>query len=153
MKIKLTPELSYLAGVTKYSRIKKGIGVRGPQQLQEAFVKGALDAGIASADKFIVKDAGLLFFHSAYEAYLGRVQEEAVDKFKHLNDYAAAYLAGLFDSVGGIADGSVYLYKFDRQDEAILDNLGFESKVSAGRVYIGHHEQFLRFIKKWAKIE
>jgi hypothetical protein len=152
MKIKLTPEFSYLAGITRYAGVRKGVGVRGSQSLQQAFAKGAMDAGIASPQKMIVKGSSIRFFHSAYEAYFSRVQNEAVDKFKHLNDYSSAYLAGVFDSVGGVFEGGAYMQKCDRQDEAIFDNLGFGGKIVQGRFYIGHHEHFLKFISKYRKV-
>lgn len=153
MKIKLTPEFSYIVGITKYAGVGKGIGVSGDESLHAAFGAGAIAAGLTSPDKLLVKGKSIRFYHSAYETYFSRIQQEAVDKYKHLNDYAAAYLAGIFDAVGGVMENSAYLRKCDRIDDAILENLGFGVKLVRERYWIGHHEQFLKFIDKFRRVE
>lgn len=153
MKVKLTPQLAYIAGITKYASVRDGVGVVGSDALMQAFAKGAMDANIATPDKLMVKDKMVRFFHSAYKTYFKQVQEDAVDKFKHHNEYAAAYLAGIFDSVGGIDGKRVFLARCDFKDDAIFENLGFGIRKERGVLLVGHADQFLKFISTFRKVE
>ena len=153
MRIKLTPKISYIVGVTKYCGVGNGIGIKGRGPLQRAFAQGAIEAGIASPDKMVVKTASIRFYHSTYKAFISKMQKEAVDKYKHHNDYAAAYLAGIFDSVGMMEEGRACLRKCDRMDDAIFENLGFGIRNEGGKLRVGHWEQFLKFVSGFRKVD
>ena len=153
MKIKLTPQIAYIAGITKYIGVRDGIGIRGNDAQLQAFAQAIMQAQLTTADKMIAKEQMIRFFHSAYATYLKQIKKEAVDKFKHHNDYAAAYLAGIFDAVGVIGENRIALRRCDFADDAIFENLGFGIKKERGVLLIGHAEQFLKFVKQFRKVD
>jgi len=153
MKIKLTPEFSYLAGLTKYRGLARGVGVRGSQHLQAAFLAHITQTGIAAPDKISIKGSIAVFYHSAYQTFLKKTVAGQVDSYCHHNDYAAAFLAGLFDSVGGVVKDGPFLIKWDAADEMVLQTLGFGMRKSSGALWIGPSEQFFKFIKNFRRID
>ena len=153
MKIKLTPQISYIAGITKYLGVRDGIGIHGTDAQIQAFAKAVMEAKFTTADKLIAKEKMIRFFHSAYRTYIEQIKTEAVDRFKHHNDYASAYLAGIFDAVGAIDDKRVFLKRCDFKDDAIFENLGFGIRKERGALLIGHADQFLKFVSQFRKVD
>ncbi|VVB57127.1 Uncharacterised protein [uncultured archaeon] len=116
MKLRLTPHLSYLIGMWKYARTREGIGIVGNENMRTAFLSKVVQAELTSADKIMVEDMAVYFYHTAYRAFFDQILAEEVDRYAHANDFAAAFLAGLFDAVGGQEEGKVYLAKWDKND-------------------------------------
>jgi hypothetical protein len=153
MKIKLTPELAYIIGFWRKRRTFEGIGIRGDPLLHEVFTKQAIALALTSPNKLLSEDRKVYFYHSAYRKFFQDIVKEQLERFKYLNEYAANYLGGLFDSVGGIDEkGFVYLEKTNRQDEVLLLRLGFGSKWRKDKLVIEKPKAFLAFIKKYVKI-
>jgi len=153
MKIKLTPELSYIIGFWRKRRTYEGIGVKGDRARLEVFSKEVMDKGLTTSDKLLSEDERVWFFHTAYRKFFQDVEAEQLERFKYLNEYAANYLSGLFDSVGGIDErGIVYLEKTNKQDEILLLRLGFGSRWQKDRLLIEKPRAFLAFIKNYVKI-
>lgn len=153
MKIKLTPELSYLIGFWSKRRCKEGIGVEAPKNLQEIFVQCVLEQGLTTSDKMLFDEKKVYFYHNKYRKFFQEIESEKFDRYKYINEYSASYLAGIFDAVGGITDkGIVYLSKFGDDDELLFLRLGFPTIKKEGRMLIGKPKAFLVFIKNYTKV-
>jgi len=154
MKIKLTPELSYIIGLWRKNKCFDGLGVYGNKDVLEVFTKEVMDRGIAASDKILSGDEKVYFYHTAYRRFFQEVEKEQLERFKYLNEYAASYLAGMFDSIGGVdARGVVYLGKATRQDEMMLLRLGFQTRKKGDYLIIERPLVFLAFIKNYVKIK
>jgi len=154
MKIKLTPELSYIIGLWRKSRCFDGLGVRGGKELLEVFSKEILDRQLAPPEKMLTGDDKVYFYHTAYRKFFQEVEKEQLERFKYLNEYAANYLAGMFDASGDIDErGVVSLLRANRQDEMMLLRLGFVTKRRAERLIIEKPLVFLAFIKNYVKVK
>ena len=148
MKIKLTPELSYIIGLWRKNRTSEGVGVKGDDRLVAVFTKEILDRELAQSDKILSDEEKVYFYHSAYRKFFQQIEKEELERFRYLNEYAANYLAGLFDAVGEIDEkGIVYLKKFTPEDEIMLLRLGFGARKRGPRLVIERPAIFLTFIK------
>lgn len=153
MKIKLTPELAYIIGFWRKRRTYEGLGIRGETEFLEVFSKEALDKQLTTSDKLLNEDKKIYFYHSAYRKFFQDIEEEQLERFKYLNEYAASYLAGMFDSCGGIDEkGVVFLTKTNPQDELLLLRLGFGGRYRNSRLVIEKPRAFLAFVKNYVKM-
>ena len=153
MKIKLTPELSYIIGLWRKNRSLEGLGVTGGSSLLEIFSKEVLEKGLTTSDKMLTEKNKVYFYHTAYRKFFQQIEKEQLERFKYLNEYAANYLAGLFDSVGHVDErGIVSLHKANRQDEMMLLRLGFVAKRKGDLLIMERPVVFLTFIKGYVKI-
>ena len=154
MKVKLSPELSYIIGLWRKSRCFDGLGVKGDKTLLEVFSKEVLDKQLTVSGKLLATEDKVYFYHTAYRKFFQEVEKEQLERFKYLNEYAANYLAGIFDAIGEIDDrGVVSLSKTNRQDEMMLLRLGFVNKRRGERLIIEKPIVFLAFIKNYVKIK
>ncbi len=153
MKVKLTPELSYIIGLWKEARAPSGIGVEGREELLAAFSEAALKAKVAEPGKVLSGENSVYFYHTAYRKFFQKVVEEETERFKYKNDYSASFLAGLFDAVGEIGkDGTVCFRRCSKADEMVLYRLGFNTVKKAGRRYVVKPLKFLAYIKHFTKL-
>ncbi len=153
MKIKLTPELSYMIGLWRKSRCQEGLGVRGGKEVLEIFSKEALEKQLTTPDKLLSADDKVFFYHTAYRKFFQEIEKEQLERFKYLNEYAASYLAGMFDSAGAIDErGVVSIGQASKQDEMMLLRLGFVTKRRGDRLIVERPIVFLTFIKNYVKI-
>jgi len=153
MKIKLTPELAYIIGFWRKRRTFEGIGIRGEPRFIEVFSKEVLDKALTTPDKLLNQEDRVYFYHSAYRKFFQDIEKEQLERFRYLNEYAASYLSGMFDSAGGIDErGVVYLAKANRQDEMLLIRLGFGARFRAERMVVEKPRAFLAFIRNYVKI-
>jgi len=154
MKIKLTPELSYIIGLWKKRRISEGIGIRGEGDIVNVFSSEVITKGLTTPQKLLRDDKKTYFYHSAYRKFFQKVEKEQTERFKYLNEYAASYLAGMFDSDGTIdvEKGILFFNKANKRDEMLLIRLGFTGVWKQGSLIIGRPKAFLRFIKDYVKI-
>jgi len=153
MKIKLTPELSYIIGLWRKNRTLEGLGVAGDSNLLEVFSKEVLEKELTTPDKLLTERDKVYFYHTAYRKFFQQIEKEQLERFKYLNEYAANYLAGFFDSVGHVDErGIVSLRKVNRQDEMMLLRLGFVTKRKEDRLVLERPVVFLKFIKGYVKI-
>jgi len=153
MKIKLTPELAYIIGFWRKRRTFEGVGIRGEKQHLETFSSEVIGKGLTTPDKLLSEDNRVWFFHSAYRKFFQDIEAGQLERFRYLNEYAANYLGGMFDSVGGIDErGIVYLEKTNKQDEMLLLRLGFGSRWQKDRLVVEKPRAFLAFIKNYVKI-
>ncbi len=153
MKIKLSPEMSYIIGFWRKRRTFEGLGIRGDAGHFEIFSKEVLDKGLITPEKILSDDKKIFFYHTAYRKFFQEIEGEQLERFKYLNEYAASYLAGLFDSVGGIDEkGFVFIDKANPQDEILLMRLGFGARWRDGKLIIERPKAFLLFIKNYVKL-
>lgn len=153
MKIRLTPGLSYIAGLLKYRKARKGVGVYGSPPLIEAFCSSVIENKLIESTKIQTDEKRAYFFHSAYRTFFEKTIEREDEAFIHLNDFSASFLAGLFDSVGGFGENGIpYIAKHDAKDEHIIGKLGFITKPKGSRLLIGPADQFLKYISKYRKV-
>ncbi len=153
MKIKLTPELSYIIGIWRKARCPEGLGVQGNKSVLEVFTKEALDRQLSTSDKMLTTDDRVYFYHTAYRKFFQEVEKEQLERFKYLNEYAASYLAGMFDASGSIDErGLVSFSNTTKQDEILLLRLGFQARKRGGRLYVERPVVFLTFIKNYVKL-
>ncbi len=152
MKIKLTPELSYIIGLWRKCRSYDGLGVRGNSGLLETFSKEVLDKELTTSDRLLTERDKVYFYHSAYRKFFQEIEKDQLYRFRYLNEYAASYLAGMFDAVGEVDEkGIVYFRKGNREDEMLLLRLGFGGMKRGDRLIIGRPRIFLAFIKNYVK--
>src|SRR4030095_16060066 len=135
MKIKLTPELSYVIGLWRKVRTTEGLGVEGNKEVLEVFAKEALDKQLTTSEKMLSADQKAEFSHTAYRKFFQQIEAEQLERFKYLNEYAANYIAGMFDASGHIdTRGVVSIGAANKQDEIMLLRLGFVTKRRADRL-------------------
>jgi hypothetical protein len=154
MKIKLTPELSYIIGLWRKARCFDGLGVRGGRGVLEEFSKEVLEKQLTTSDKLLTDEDRVYFYHTAYRKFFQEIEKEQLERFKYLNEYAANYLAGMFDAAGEIdSRGVVSLGRSSSQDEMMLLRLGFVTRRSGDRLVMEKPVVFLAFIKNYVKIQ
>lgn len=154
MKIKLTPELSYIIGLWRKAKCFDGLGVRGDKQVLEEFAKEVLEKQLTSSDKLLTGEDKVYFYHTAYRKFFQEIEKEQLERFKYLNEYAANYLAGMFDAAGDIdSRGVVSLCRSNAQDEMMMLRLGFVTRRSGDRMIIERPLVFLAFIKNYVKVQ
>jgi hypothetical protein len=152
MKIRLSPELSYVIGLWGYSKSEKGIGTRGSDELIEAFIQSCLALKLTEIKKIIYAENEALFYNSAMQKFFAQVWGKRPERFKYGNDYAAAYLAGVFDAVGDISGGKLALRHIDVVDKTLLANLRMHPSEGRGGVVVGKDKAFLKFISPYVKV-
>ena len=129
MKVKLTPELAYIIGFWRKRRSFEGLGVHGDGLYLQIFSQEVLDKGLTISTKLLTAEHRVYFFHSAYRKFFQEVEKEQLERFKYMNEYAASYLAGIFDSSGEVdSSGKICINKANREDEMLLLRLGFTSR-------------------------
>jgi len=155
MKIKLTPEMSYIIGLWKLRRTKEGIGIEGNRFLREAFIKAVLDAKLTDTKKLQIEGNKVFFYHTAYRKFFQEVLKEEDERFRYKNDYAMAFFAGLFDSKGGYSKDKkfVYIVGADKKDEMAALRLVFRAKLFKKQLMIADTKVFLAFISKFRKVK
>lgn len=153
MKIKLNPELSYIIGFWRKRRTIEGIGVFGEKEFLELFSKEVLEKKLTGPTKLLSGENKVYFYHTAYKKFFKQVEEEQCERFKYLNEYAASYLSGMFDSCGNVdkKTGILILEKANKKDEILLSLLGFGSKWRDKKLIIRRPKAFLRFVKNYVK--
>ncbi len=153
MKIKLTPELSYIIGLWSKRRCQEGLGIDAGKELQEIFAKHVLDQNLTTSDKLLSDEKKIYFYHGKYRKFFQEIDAEKLERYKYINEYSANYLAGMFDAVGGISEqGVIYLEKFGNADEILLLRLGFPARKMEGKMVIWRPKAFLAFIKNYTNV-
>ncbi len=129
MKLKLEPDLCYLAGLTSSSNEKNNaVGiVTSINAIEERFVKIAIGLGVEPS-KIAVEEMAtgrhVYFFHSMIARMLKRINERSSRLFKMRNELAASYVAGMFDGSGRIENGSIKIRKLSTSDRLVLEQMG-----------------------------
>ncbi len=137
MKLKLSPGVCYLAGLTSGSNEKRNaIGiVTGISAIEEKFIKGAIELGVEPSRIAIEETPTgrhIYFFHSMIARMLRRINSRSSRLFKMRNELAASYVAGIFDGSGHVDRSSVAIRKLSAGDRLVLEQMGIH--VINGRI-------------------
>jgi len=151
MRIKMTPKLAYLIGMWKGRKIPRGIGIRGSGRIREIFLKGAMEVLGVPPEKLQMDEKEIYFYHSAYRKFFEETEKNEVDIFRKKNNYSASYLAGMFDSCGGVERDTPYLVRASYQDQMLLELLGFRTRFTRGKLVILTPREFIIFVKDFLK--
>jgi len=153
LKIKLSQELAYVIGLWRKRRSFEGLGIHGDQKLLEVFSKEVLAQKLTAPEKLLSDGKRVYFYHTAYKKFFNEVEKGQLERFKYLNEYAANYLAGLFDAVGEVDEnGVVSLSKLNNEDELMLLRLGFKTKRKKEKCIVEKPLIFLAFIKNYVRV-
>lgn len=167
MKMKLTPELSYIIGLWKENRTKEGIGVEGEGELLSLFAQCVMGAGLTEPNKLLTKSpelregeepvesesdfserGSIYFYNTSYRKFFQKVIDDELERFRYKNEYSANFFAGLFDAAGLITEeGKVCLRRCTQKDEMVLYRLGFNPVRKGKATYFTRPLKFLAYIK------
>jgi len=154
MKIRLTPELSYLIGLWKTLRLREGLGIQADQDALDLFTKLVIGQKLIEPNKIQMAKDKVYFYHTQYKKFFFKIVDSELEKFKYINDYSGNYVAGLFDASGRITDkGIVIMYGLNRSDEVLLMRLGFLTERRSEGVVLMKPLIFLRFIQPYLKLK
>ena len=157
MKINLSPETAYFAGLWKARKIPHGIGISGNSEAQQIFVSEAMKTFKIPPEKILVKDELVYFYHSAIRKFLEGVVEGELEFFQWKNEFAFNFLAGMFDGSGGVDEekGAVYLTRTTRADQQLLERLGFMTAKRGGKLYLAARSvpEFAISISRYMKMD
>jgi len=145
MKFTMSPSRAYFLGLWKSRRTKSGVGIEGKRELQETFIKLALDEKFAEPDKVKFSEGNAeeygscLFYNSALRAWLDEEMKKRDGRLRFKNEFAASYFAGVYDARGGTmkVKGKEYCYFLgDNVDEMVLLRLGFRAKKEGNKIAV-----------------
>ena len=154
-KLRLNPRVAYFMGL--YSTDKdKAVGVTSDNDdVVAKFVKIAIDEFEVEPNKVLVEQSGdtqrAYFYNSKLKKLLDNALERKSVTFKYKNDYAAGYLAGLFDIYGGEDGRGLFIKNYDDTDFLLIENLGFHTMAHGNKLYVKNARTFLGFIKKFSE--
>ncbi len=138
MKLKLTPDVCYVAGLlsqSKEERTAVGI-VTGKGEIEQRFISIALKEFEIKPEKIVIKEDGpnrhVYFYHSRIAKQLREIIDRENYIFKAKNDFAKSYLAGIFDAAGHVHKEGLKIKGLRPKDELMLSNLGIHS--NRGRI-------------------
>ncbi len=137
MKIKLTPELCYMAGLFSKSshKSKNFVSISTTkEELKERFVEIAIKNLMVEPTKIIVgsdEDKSIGFYHSRIAKQLQNVVSRETFIFKKINNFSKSYVAGMFDISGHIRLGNIEISHIKLDDAFMLENLGVHTKGDA----------------------
>ena len=151
MKIKMTPQLAYLIGVWKGRKIPRGIGIRGSGEIRETFLREVMDTLKIPPEKIQLHESEVFFYHSAYRKYFEETEKNEVDVFKKRNKYSASYIAGMFDSCGGVEGDTPYFARASYKDQMFMELLGMRTRFKKGKLVVTNPSDFIVFVKDFLK--
>ncbi len=150
MKIKLNLNLCYLIGFWYKKQCKEGVCFVGNEKEKEIFIKKILEENLIEPEKIQIDGKKAFFYHNGVRKFFNKILKEKMERFKHKNEYAANFFAGLFDAIGKVDEkGRVVLKKINKEDELMLARLGFLLKKEGKEFIVKKPLLFLMFIKNW----
>lgn len=152
MRIRLTPELAYIIGVWKGRRIKEGIGIKASGELQGIFLKEVLRVMKIPPQKIQLIEEKVFFYHSAYRKFFEETEKNQIDIFKKRNNYFASFIAGWFDSVGGVEKTLIYFAWANFKDQILIERLGFRTRFVGKNLFILDSKEFKNLIFNYSKL-
>lgn len=138
MKIKLTPDICYIAGLNAPFKEKNAVGIEtNTKELEERFAELAIKLFEVDPTRILVAENGgkhsIYFYNSRIAKRLAEIRSKADKLFRSQNDLSRNYLAGMFDSMGRIScSGGVFMNGLQPVDEVFLANMGIHTK--SGRI-------------------
>jgi hypothetical protein len=138
MKIKLTPEICYIAGLNAPFKEKNAVGVEtNIKEIETHFAELAMKLFEVDPTRIMVTEEegrhSIYFYNSRIAKRLAEIRSKADKLFRSQNDLSRNYLAGMFDSMGRISgSGGVFMNGLQPVDEVFLANMGIHTK--GGRI-------------------
>lgn len=181
MKYRLTPELSYFIGFWKKLRCYGGIGIRGDPERIDHFVKLAIDLKLTTPDKLLIapNHRKAHFFHTKLRTFIQDIMKNELERFKYKNDYAASYLAGIFDAAGSTREArkesapgkastntkeqkesmenvllitAAIITPSNKFEEHMIARLGYRTRLVKNVLFIPKGNEFMAFIEPYRKL-
>lgn len=151
-KLPMSPDMSYMLGVSRISKEEPAVSVMSRNdEVVERFVRIALSQLDVAPEKIMFEEEdGLkraMFFNSKAKKLMTKALEEREHLFKYKNDYSGSYFAGLFDARGHGSKKGIMTGTRDMVDIIVLERLGFRVS-KAGRVQ--NANDYLKFIKPFS---
>ncbi len=156
-KLKLSPSISYLLGMYGKCAQERSASIAMTSSNASAIekaVKISMDELGISPNKLLITEFDDITRVMFYNSKLRKLFDDALSRkmkiFKHPNDYAAEYIAGMFDAIGAIAHTGMYLSNIDPGDYMIIDTLGIHILQKGNRYYIINESMFTLLISKYS---
>jgi len=146
MKLKLTARLAYLLGIWKARASTEGVGIEGRGELADIFIREVLSQKLTTGERIQLRGEKVFFYHSRLRAFFQECERERLGLFSRRNVRTAAYLAGWFDACGGAERGVPFLARADREDEFLLDRLGFRTRRVRGKLFVSPAREYASLI-------
>ncbi len=134
MKIKLTANLCYLAGLQDKARFTdRAIGISTRiDELEQRFTEICVKELKIEPNRIIVREEGgskqIYFYHSKIYRELLEINSNATRIFRYSNnEFSRMYVAGIFDAAGHAEKGRIRINGLTRSDELVLENLGIHT--------------------------
>ncbi len=156
-KLKMGEGVSYMLGMYSHSPQKERASITAASSSEAAVEKFsylALNELGIEPNKIIVGEnegmCNVTFYNSKLRKLFDAALEKKLRLFKYENAYAAQYVAGMYDAVGGINSKGVFLSGIDNADGMLLENLGIHEVQQGGKHYITSQAKFVEFIKRYS---
>ncbi len=154
MKIKLTPELCYLAGLHSRSTAERnaiGVFTKRPE-MEEKFIDLALKKLKIEPNRLIIEEDGdthhVFFYHSKLGSQLRKVSGSCNILFKLPTPQSRSYMAGIFDAAGYFSGSGMHIRGITTRETIMLQQFGVHT--SGDR--IKDISRFLALIKGFSVI-
>ncbi|MDE1762127.1 MAG: hypothetical protein KGH59_01950 [Candidatus Micrarchaeota archaeon] len=149
MPTKLSPEICYIAGMMNKTKQdeRSAVGIRTTlDDVIEMFVEVALKLGV-DTKKIVIEDVEGVRHVYFYNSKIAKHARELIGKetkvFRHRNQFAGSYLAGMFDAGGRKRGGRLSISGMTPSDRLMLDALGIRTRDST----IVNASAFLSLVK------
>ncbi|MDE1865680.1 MAG: hypothetical protein KGH94_03545 [Candidatus Micrarchaeota archaeon] len=151
-KLPMSPDMSYMLGVSRIGKEEPSISVASRNgKVVERFMRIAISTLKILPEKIVFEEEdGLniaMFYNSKAKKLMSKALEEREHLFKYKNDYSGSYFAGLFDARGHGSPKGIMSGVRDMTDIMLLERLGFRVSKS-GRVQ--NANQYLKFIEPYS---
>ncbi len=153
MKAKLTPSLCYMAGLqSKSNEERSAVGVStGMDDIGQKFIEISIKELGIQPNRIIIDDIGggmqhIYFYHSRICKRLKEIVDSSDKIFRRRNEFASAYVAGMFDAAGHKDRQGLYIKKIEPRDAIMLQNLEIYTRGNR----IMNMSSFLELIKKFS---
>ena len=153
-KLRLNPKICYVLGIFScdLSGSGKPIGIKAKDTaIYERFLSIYVnDLGVQPSKIVVGEEAHGVYTAFFFNSKLRKLLQEVLDRrdkvFRWANAYSKSYLAGVFDSNGGIDKGGIFIIRLGAANDQVFENLGFHVTNRGGRSYLRNPNTFITFI-------
>jgi len=122
MKLKLTARLAYLLGIWKARASTEGVGIEGRGELADIFIREVLSQKLTTGERIQLRGEKVFFYHSRLRAFFQECERERLER------------------------GIPFLARADREDEFLLDRLGFRTRRVRGKLFVSPAREYASLI-------
>ena len=156
-KLKLNPDICYVLGIFSGNRPERSgpiVLLTTSERTLEKFVSICVNCLGVQPNKFSISENEGLFQVSLYHSKLRKLFESSLKRrltiFRWANEYSANYLAGLFDSNGGMDSYGLYIKRLSLADSQLMENLGIHTSQKGAKSYIRNTGALIALIKSFS---